>query len=178
MEWMITENDVREFEDYLRLEEKSKNTIEKYIRDVTAFWAFIGSQNVTKEMVIQSRTSPSPLNIEEAIICHVDSKGNETQLEFTKTEEDTVAVSTRMLGTFVIASPALLKEEVTAKNAPLRAPATMIGAADAKYYTDRTGNIGVSSEGFTDATANLSLYAGSLYDSTLIVGGIHAEGCF
>ena len=117
-------------------------------------------------------------NIEEAIICHVDSKGNETQLEFTKTEEDTVAVSTRMLGTFVIASPALLKEEVTAKNAPLRAPATMTGAADAKYYTDRTGNIGVSSEGFTDATANLSLYAGSLYDSTLIVGGIHAEGCF
>ena len=52
-ELTITENDVRGFEEYLRLEEKSKNTIEKYIRDVTAFWAFIGMKNVTKEIAIK-----------------------------------------------------------------------------------------------------------------------------
>lgn len=52
-ELTITENDVRGFEEYLRLEEKSKNTIEKYIRDVTAFWAFIGGRDVTKEIAIE-----------------------------------------------------------------------------------------------------------------------------
>ena len=52
-ELTITENDVRGFEEYLRLEEKSKNTIEKYIRDVKAFWAFIGSRDVTKEVAIK-----------------------------------------------------------------------------------------------------------------------------
>ena len=53
LEFIITEKDIREFEEYLRLEEKSRNTIDKYIRDVTAFWAFIGMKNVTKEIAIK-----------------------------------------------------------------------------------------------------------------------------
>ena len=41
-----------EFKNYLRLEEKSSNTIEKYTRDVEAFTAHINSAAVTKELVI------------------------------------------------------------------------------------------------------------------------------
>ena len=39
------------------------------------------------------------------------------------------------------------------------------GAADAVLYTDRSGNVGVSKEGYTDAAANLEIHA----DSTLSV---------
>ena len=111
------------------------------------------SENIT----LTFKNISTQINMNEAIVCHVDSEGNETQLEFTKNDDGTAEVSTRTLGTFVVASPALRKTAL--KSSPLRAPAAMTGAADAKYYTDRTGNIGVSSEGFTDATANLSLYA-------------------
>ena len=40
------------FRNNLRLEEKSENTIEKYVRDIKAFWQYVGDKLVTKEIVI------------------------------------------------------------------------------------------------------------------------------
>ena len=40
------------FENYLKMEEKSQNTIDKYIRDVTAFMSYITGEKVTKETLI------------------------------------------------------------------------------------------------------------------------------
>lgn len=49
---IITESIISNFKNYLQNEEKSTNTIEKYIRDVKAFADYTNSLNVTKEMVI------------------------------------------------------------------------------------------------------------------------------
>ena len=49
---IITESIISNFKIYLQNEEKSTNTIEKYIRDVKAFANYTNSLNVTKEMVI------------------------------------------------------------------------------------------------------------------------------
>ena len=49
---IITESIISNFKNYLQNEEKSTNTIEKYIRDVKAFVDYANSFNVTKEMVI------------------------------------------------------------------------------------------------------------------------------
>lgn len=48
----LTDELVAEFLGYLEREERSKNTIEKYIRDVTAFQAFMNGRSVDKESVI------------------------------------------------------------------------------------------------------------------------------
>lgn len=37
---------------YLHYEEKSNATIEKYLRDITAFWKYANYQPVTKELII------------------------------------------------------------------------------------------------------------------------------
>ena len=50
---IITKEKIDEFKNYLRLEEKSENTIEKYLRDINAFWKFVGEQIVTKELAIK-----------------------------------------------------------------------------------------------------------------------------
>lgn len=50
---MITEKIIDEFRNHLRLKEKSDNTIEKYLRDVHAFWKFVGEQPITKELAIK-----------------------------------------------------------------------------------------------------------------------------
>ncbi len=49
---IITESIISRFKTYLQNEEKSINTIEKYIRDVKAFAVYANSFAVTKEMVI------------------------------------------------------------------------------------------------------------------------------
>lgn len=49
---IVTESIISSFKIYLQNEEKSTNTIEKYIRDVKAFADYANSFNVTKEMVI------------------------------------------------------------------------------------------------------------------------------
>ena len=49
---ILTENQISAFAVYLKSEEKSENTIEKYIRDVRAFAAYIGESDMTKESVI------------------------------------------------------------------------------------------------------------------------------
>lgn len=49
---ILTENQIAAFATYLKSEEKSENTIEKYIRDVRAFSAYVGKAEITKETVI------------------------------------------------------------------------------------------------------------------------------
>lgn len=44
---------IKSFEEYLRLEEKSENTVEKYLRDVRAFAVFAGNNEVTKQTVTE-----------------------------------------------------------------------------------------------------------------------------
>lgn len=48
----LTEETVRRFERNLRKEEKSDNTVEKYLRDVSAFMFYLGDGKVEKETVI------------------------------------------------------------------------------------------------------------------------------
>lgn len=48
----ITAKIIAEFEEHLILEERSKTTVEKYIRDVKAFAVYTQGGAVTKETVI------------------------------------------------------------------------------------------------------------------------------
>ena len=48
----LTSNQIAAFAAYLKSEEKSENTIEKYIRDVRAFASYMGNAEITKEAVI------------------------------------------------------------------------------------------------------------------------------
>ena len=48
----LTEKLISEFSRYLKSEEKSQNTLEKYLRDVNAFAVFFNGTQVTKEKVI------------------------------------------------------------------------------------------------------------------------------
>lgn len=49
---ILTEKTLADFSVYLKSEEKSKNTIEKYLRDVRAFIAYLNGAEVTKETVV------------------------------------------------------------------------------------------------------------------------------
>lgn len=49
---ILTEKQIAAFAIYLKSEEKSENTVEKYIRDVRAFATYIGESDITKESVI------------------------------------------------------------------------------------------------------------------------------
>ena len=49
---ILTETQIATFAVYLKSEEKSENTIEKYMRDVRAFCAYVGEAEMTKETVI------------------------------------------------------------------------------------------------------------------------------
>lgn len=49
----LTENQIELFHQYLIREEKSAATVEKYLRDIRAFFAFVRGQCVTKEIVIE-----------------------------------------------------------------------------------------------------------------------------
>ena len=49
---ILTEKRIEDFLAYLKSEEKSKNTIAKYLRDVRAFAAYLKSAEITKEAVI------------------------------------------------------------------------------------------------------------------------------
>lgn len=52
MERTITQNKISDFYTWLKSEEKSENTVDKYIRDVRAFMEYLGDGVVTKETVI------------------------------------------------------------------------------------------------------------------------------
>ena len=47
----ITEEAIQAFRQYLPRDEKSAVTVEKYLRDIRAFQAFIGETPVEKELV-------------------------------------------------------------------------------------------------------------------------------
>ena len=49
---ILTSKAVQSFKKYLREEEKSENTVQKYMRDVRAFAAYLDGTEVTKESVI------------------------------------------------------------------------------------------------------------------------------
>lgn len=49
---ILTEKLISEFSRYLKSEEKSQNTLEKYLRDANAFAVFLNGTQVTKEKVI------------------------------------------------------------------------------------------------------------------------------
>ena len=49
---ILTDKQLAAFAVYLESEEKSENTVEKYIRDVRAFAAYVGYAEITKETVI------------------------------------------------------------------------------------------------------------------------------
>ncbi len=51
MEHIITEKQILSFGSYLRHEERSQNTIEKYLHDIRSFYGWLGGQAVTKEQV-------------------------------------------------------------------------------------------------------------------------------
>lgn len=50
---LLTEKHIKSFINHLRMEEKSKNTIEKYARDVNTFATFLNGKAVCKEIVIE-----------------------------------------------------------------------------------------------------------------------------
>ena len=52
MERTLTQNKISDFYTWLKSEEKSENTVEKYIRDATAFMAYLSGGVITKETVI------------------------------------------------------------------------------------------------------------------------------
>ena len=56
MERILTGEDIQGFYVWLKAEEKSQNTIEKYARDVVAFVKFLGKDNITKEKVIEYKS--------------------------------------------------------------------------------------------------------------------------
>ena len=53
---ILTSNQIAAFAVYLKSEEKSENTIEKYIRDARAFSAYMGNAEITKEAVISYKS--------------------------------------------------------------------------------------------------------------------------
>lgn len=52
MERTLTKNEISNFYTWLKSEEKSENTVYKYIRDVTAFMGYLGGDVITKNTVI------------------------------------------------------------------------------------------------------------------------------
>lgn len=68
MSKVITEQSILEFREKLVLDEKSDCTVKKYVRDVEAFYRFIGAEQVSKEKVIAyknlliTRYAPASVN--------------------------------------------------------------------------------------------------------------------
>ena len=52
----ITENSIKRFEQYLKDEEKSTVTVEKYIRDVTVFFCHIKGKELTKSVAVEYKS--------------------------------------------------------------------------------------------------------------------------
>ena len=52
MERILTQRNIEQFYTWLKTEEKSHNTIEKYIRDIRAFMTFTNGNEITKDTVI------------------------------------------------------------------------------------------------------------------------------
>lgn len=57
MERIITNSMIGDFENYLRSDEKSDNTIEKYLRDIRSFTAFAETREISKAIVMEFKAS-------------------------------------------------------------------------------------------------------------------------
>lgn len=57
MSRIITNSIIGDFESYLRSNEKSDNTIEKYLRDVRAFAVFLEAKKINKSLVMEFKAS-------------------------------------------------------------------------------------------------------------------------
>lgn len=57
MSRIITNSIIGDFENYLRSDEKSDNTIEKYLRDVRAFAVFLEAKKINKSLVMEFKAS-------------------------------------------------------------------------------------------------------------------------
>ena len=57
MSRIITNSMIGDFESYLRSDEKSENTIEKYMRDVRAFTVFSEAREISKSVVMEFKAS-------------------------------------------------------------------------------------------------------------------------
>ncbi len=57
MSRLITNSMIGDFENYLRSDEKSDNTIEKYLRDVRAFTVFAQAREISKAVVMEFKSS-------------------------------------------------------------------------------------------------------------------------
>ena len=57
MSRIITNPMIGDFESYLRSDEKSENTIEKYLRDVKAFFEFAEAREISKSVVMEFKAS-------------------------------------------------------------------------------------------------------------------------
>ena len=57
MERVITKSMIGDFENYLRSDEKSENTIEKYLRDLQTFTIFANAREVSKTVVMEFKAS-------------------------------------------------------------------------------------------------------------------------
>ena len=57
MERIITNSMIGDFENFLRSDEKSDNTIEKYLRDVKAFCMFAEARRISKVVVMEFKAS-------------------------------------------------------------------------------------------------------------------------
>ncbi len=57
MSKIITSSMIQDFENHLRSDEKSENTIQKYLRDVRAFCDFANKKEVSKTLVMEFKAS-------------------------------------------------------------------------------------------------------------------------
>ena len=57
MKRIITSKKIKDFEIYLRNEERSKATIEKYMRDVRYFTSFVGDAEIDKKRVLDYKVN-------------------------------------------------------------------------------------------------------------------------
>lgn len=83
--------DLKEFQQYLISEEKSAATVEKYLRDVRAFFAFADNQSLTKQLVIDYKQSlldggyrPASIN---SMLASVNAWLRFAQLEYLKVRQ-------------------------------------------------------------------------------------------
>ena len=54
---IITNSMIGDFKNYLRSDEKSENTIEKYLRDVRAFYQYAEAKEISKSVVMEFKAS-------------------------------------------------------------------------------------------------------------------------
>ena len=63
----LSVTNIKEFASYLRREEKSEATQEKYLRDVQSFCVYADGSEITKELVVEWKKNPGGTGICSAV---------------------------------------------------------------------------------------------------------------